>query len=91
MYSILDDNDYAKITNKVHKAFIEFKEVHDALFQKKIFRHKMRGTKSKNHNLGIYEANKTSLSYCDNKRYIFRNAINTIAYGHTDISLMKKE
>ena len=91
MYSILDENDNEKSANKGHTAFIEFKEFYDTLFEKKILRHIMRGIKSKNHNLGTYDSNKISLSCFDDKRYILRNGINTLAYGHKDISLMKNE
>ena len=45
----------------------------------------MRGIKSKNHNLGTYETNKRFLSCFDDKRYILKNGINTLAYGHKDI------
>ena len=48
--------------------FIEFNEFSDTLFQKKILRHKMRGIKSKKHNVGTYETNKTSLSCFDDKQ-----------------------
>ena len=48
-------------------------------------RHKMKGIKPKNHNLGTYEANKTYVSCFDHKRYILRNGIDTLAYGHKDI------
>ena len=74
MYSILDESNNEKSTNKGHNAFIEFQEFHDTLFQKKILRHTMRGIKPKNH-----------LSCFDDKRYILKNGINTLAYGHKDI------
>ena len=45
----------------------------------------MRGIKSKNHNLGTYETNKRSLVSFDDKRYILKNGINTLAYEHKDI------
>ena len=45
----------------------------------------MRGIKSKNHNLGTYETNKISLSCFDDKRYILKNGIDTLIYGHKDI------
>ena len=45
----------------------------------------MREIKSKNHNLGTYEENKISLSCHDDKRYILRNEIDTVGYGHKDI------
>ena len=85
MYSILDESSNKKSTNKGHNAFIEFQEFHDTLFQKKILRHTMRGIKSKNHNLDTYETNKTYLSCFDDKRYILKNRINTLAYEHKDI------
>ena len=44
----------------------------------------MRGIKSKDHNIGTYENNKTSLS-CYDKWYILRNCFYTLAYGHKDI------
>ena len=45
----------------------------------------MRRIGSKHHNLGTYEANKRSLSCFDDKRYILKNGINTLAYGYKDI------
>ena len=85
MYSILDESSNEKSTSKGHNAFIEFQEFRDTLFQKKILRHTVREMKSKNHNLDTYETNKISLSCLDDKRYILRNGINTLAYGHNDI------
>ena len=88
MYSILDESSNKKSTNKGHNAFIEFQEFHDTLFQKKILRHTMRRIKSTNHNLGTYETNKISLSSFGDKRYILKNAINALAYGHKDIKMI---
>ena len=85
MYSILDESNNEKSIGKGHNAFIEFQEFYDTLFKKKILRHKMRGIKSKNHNLGTYETKKISLSCFDDKRYVLKNGINTLAYGHKDI------
>ena len=85
MYSIVDATNNEKITSKGHNAFIQFQEFQDTLFKKKILRHTMREIKSKNHNLGTYETNKRSLSCFDDKRYILKNGINTLAYGHKDI------
>ena len=50
----------------------------------------MRGIKSKDHNTGTYQKNKTSLSCYDDKQYILRNCIYTLAYGHKDIPKEKK-
>ena len=84
-YSILDKSNNEKSTSKGHNPFIEFQEFFDKVFKKKILRHTMRGIKSKNHNLGTYKTNKISLSCFDDKRYILRNGIKTLAYGHKDI------
>ena len=48
----------------------------------------MRRIGSKNHNLGTYETKKRSLSCFDDKRYILKNGINTLAYGHKDIKMI---
>ena len=45
----------------------------------------MRGITSKNDNLGTYQTNKRSLLCFDDDRYIFKNVIETFAYGHKDI------
>ena len=37
------------------------------------------------HEIGIYDINKISLSCFDDKRYVFDDAINTLAYIHKDI------
>ena len=60
-YSILNESNNEKSTNKGHNALIKFQEFWDTLFKKKILRHTMRGIKPKNHNLGTYEAHKISL------------------------------
>ena len=88
MYSIPHERNNEKSTNKEHNALIEYKEFADTLFQKKILRHTMRGIKSKNHSLGTYEANKKSLSCFDDKRYILKNGVDTLAYWHKDIQKM---
>ena len=85
MYSILDESNNEKITSKGHNGFIEFQEFKGTLFKKKILRHTMRIIGSKNHNLGTYETNKSSLSCFDDKLYILKNVINTLAYGLKDI------
>ena len=85
MYSILDESNTEKSAKKGHNAFLEFQEYYDKLFKKKILRRTMRRIKSINHNLGTYETNKRFLSCFDDKRYVLKNGINTLAYGHKDI------
>ena len=85
MWSILDGSNNEKSTSKGLNAFIESQEFYDTLFKKKILRHTLRRIESKNHNLGTYETNKRFLSCFDDKRYVLKNGINTLAYGHKDI------
>ena len=85
MYSILDKSNNEKITSKDHNGFIEFQDFYDTLFKKKILRHTMWRMGSKNHNLGTYETNKRFLSCFNDKRYILKNRVNTLPYGHKDI------
>ena len=88
MSLILDESNNKKSTSKGHNAFIEFQEFYATLFKKKILRHTMRRTGSKNHNLGTYETNKRSLSCFDDKRYILKNGTKSLAYGHKDIKMI---
>ena len=84
MYSILDESNNEKIRSKGHNGFIEFQEFYDTLSKKKILRPTMRRIGSKNYNLGTYKTNKRSLSCFNDNRYIFKNGVNTLAYGHKD-------
>ena len=85
MYSTLDESNNEKEHKQRSQCFYWVSRIYNTLFKKKILRHTMRGIKSKNHNLGTYETNKRSLSCFDDKRYILKNGINTLAYGHKDI------
>ena len=51
---------------------------------KKVIRHKMKIIQSKKHKLEIYEINKKSLSFFDNKRFVLNDVIHTLAYFHKD-------
>ena len=84
MCSILDESNNKMITSKGRNSFIEFQEFCNTLCKKKILIHTMRRIGSKNHNLGISETNKRSLLCFDDKRYIIKNKINTLAYGLKD-------
>ena len=68
MYSIRDVKNNEKSTHKQHYSLIRYKEFKDTHFNKKAIRHKMRGVKSKKHELVTYESNKISLSDFDEKR-----------------------
>ena len=70
MYSTLDTKNNEKSTHKGHNSYIMYEEFGDALFSKKVHRHKMRGIKSNIHNLIYYESNKKTTSCFDDERYI---------------------
>ena len=44
--------------------------------------HSMKTIRSHNHNIKSSEITKCSLSCFDNKRYILKDGITTLAYGH---------
>ena len=58
MYSVLNESNNEKSTNKGHNAFTEF---YNTLFQKKILGHTVSGIKPKNDNLDTYDTNKVPL------------------------------
>ena len=85
-YTLIDVNNSEKSAHKGHNSNIRSSEFKDVSFNKKVIGHDMRGIKSKNHNITTYEKNKISLSAFDDKRYILDDGINTLPYGHKDIS-----
>ena len=81
MYSIGNVNNDEKSIHKGLNSLIKYGKFKDKHFNKKAIRHKMRGIKSKNHELVTYESNKRSLCNFD-KRDILSDGINTLPYGH---------
>ena len=63
----------------------EFNEVRDTLFNKKVFRHKIKRIQGKKHKIGTYEINKMSLSCFDDKRFLLDDGIHTVAYFHKNL------
>ena len=86
MYSIRDVHKNGKSVYKGHNSHIKYDEFIDTDSNKKVTRHNMSGIKSINHILVTYESNKISLSAFDDKRYILDDGINTLPYGHKDIT-----
>ena len=90
MYWILDakkKKKKEKNPQKGHYSYTKYEKFGDTLI-KKLF-DRMRGIKSKNHNLITYESDKTSTSCFDDKRYILNDGINTLPYRHKDIQVNK--
>ena len=54
------------------------------VINKKISRHKMKRIQAKKHQIGTYEVDKISLSCFDDKRFLFDNGVNTLAYFQKD-------
>ena len=88
MYSLIDaDKEEVKKAKGVNKNVIKnirHKEFADVLFNKKMIRRKMIRIQSKLHKIGIYDVSKISLLCFDDKRYIFDDGINSLAYFHKD-------
>ena len=58
----------------------EFDKFKDALFNKKLIRHKMERNQSKKYKLGTNKIDKISLSCFDNRRYVLDDGIYTLSY-----------
>ena len=87
MCSYIKDNGCGGKTAKgVKKAVVKKDIRHDnyksVLLQEGQLRHSMKTIRSKNHQLGSYNINKTSLSCFDDKRYLMEDGITSLAYGH---------
>ena len=82
MYSIKKIDGKEHNTAKGESIAIESNKFKDALFNKKIIRHKMKRIQSKKHKLGTYEIDKISLSCFDDKRYVLDDGIYTLSYFH---------
>ena len=84
MYSLIDVNDKeikkAKGINENVVKNIRHKEFGDVLFNKKMVRHKMKRIQSNLHRSGTYDICKIPFSCFDDKRYIFGDGINSLAY-----------
>ena len=82
MCSIKKINGKEQNTAKGVSIATEFGKFKDALFNKKVIRHKIKRIQSKNHKLGTYETDKISLSCFDDIRYVLDDGIYTLSYFH---------
>ena len=64
---------------------IKHKEFVDVLFNKTVVRHNMKRIQSKLHRIGTYNVCKVLLSFCDDKRHVLDDDVNTFAYFHKDM------
>ena len=70
MYSIKKLDGSGSSTTKGVNIATEFNEFKDALFNKKVIRHKMKMIQTKKYRIGTYEIDKISLSCFDDKRCV---------------------
>ena len=88
MYSLIAKNNKEFNKAKGVNLKLRHKEYIDVLFNKKIVRHKMKRIQSNLPNFGTCNKIKISLSCFDDKRYVFDDGINTLAYFHQDIDVI---
>ena len=83
MYSLIANND--KEVNKAKRVNkkLRHEEYLSVLFDKKVVRHKMKRIQSNLQRIGTYD------SCFNDKRHVFDDGINTLAYFHKDIDYRK--
>jgi hypothetical protein len=95
MYSIKKRGGEKKTAKGITKAVVRTKIRHEdylaTLRECKSRRDRMRMIRNNNHQMHSVEVNKVSLSPYDDKRYILRGGIATVAYGHWRIASDKCE
>ena len=90
MYSLIACNDKEVNKAKGMNLKLRHKEYVDALFNKKVVRHKMKRIQSKLHEIGTYDINKISLNCFNDKRFVLDDGIKTLAYFHKDIDINRE-
>ena len=87
MYSYVINNETTKkckgISKHTIKKDITIDDYRDTLFSSIGKMHSMKTIRSHNHNIKSYNITKCSLSCFDNKRYILKDGITILAYGHS--------
>ena len=73
------------IDGKESNIATEFNEFKDTLFNKKVFRHKMKRIQGKKSKIGKNEISKISLLCFDDKTFLLDDGIHTLAYFHKDL------
>ena len=84
MYSKKNTDGKESNTAKRVNIVADLNECKETLFNKKVFRHKMRRIQSKEHQIGKYEGKKVSLPYFDDKRFVLDDGIHGLANFHKD-------
>ena len=70
---------------------ITIDDYRDTLFSSTEKTHSMKSIKSHKHIIKSYDITKCILSCFDNKRYILKDGITTLAYGHKNLRLPQRD
>ena len=71
----------------VVKKHLLHEQYNEVLFEEKTYRHAMDMLRSECHQIYSLRVNKVSLSPFDSKRWIVKNGVDTVAYGHKDVNV----
>ena len=96
LYSVLlENNENKKAARGVKKAVIKKHLRHEqylnSLLKGKMYKHSMKTIRSLNHELYTLNVNKISLSPLDDKRYLLKDGIHSLAYGHFRIKRIEQQ
>ena len=95
MYSILTEDENKKTAKGVKKTTINKHLRHNeylrALKEGIRYSHNMTSIRSKDHIIYTCDLKKTTICPLDDKRYILKNGINSLAYNHYRIDVLKKK
>lgn len=95
MYSLLAEDDEEGPSEKktakgikylIKEKYLSHEDYRDALLNEKMISVKQCSFKSKDHKVFTEEVNKKALTGYDDKRYVLKDGIKTLAYGHYAIS-----
>jgi hypothetical protein len=96
MYSYVGDKDKTGKTAKgvkkyVIKKYITHDDYRRTLEEGIQMKHSMNTIRSIAHDFGTYSLNKVSLSAFDDKRFLAKDGIKSLAYGHVRLASRKME
>jgi hypothetical protein len=75
------------VKKQVIKQTLNIEDYKRALFKNEIVYRKINTIQTNKHNVYTKQMNKIAINGNDNKRYILKNYINTLALGHKDIRI----
>ena len=85
-YALIDINNYEESVHQGHSSNFQSSKFKDVVNNKNVIRHPMKKITSKKLIIYTEDSNKIFLSCFDDKRYIIDDGINTLPFGHKNIS-----